>query len=111
MVVAEEFGDGDVLPIAGGLTVHHTPGHTAGHVSLLHPDTGVLITGDAIWNVRKLSYGVKAFCQDIELNERSAHVLGELEYEIAAFTHGPHVGDHGREAVRGYLRDADKRRG
>lgn len=111
VVVAEEFVDGDVLPIAGGLTVHHTPGHTAGHVSLLHPDTGVLITGDAIWNVRKLSYGVKAFCQDIKLNEQSAHVLGELEYEIAAFTHGPHVSDHGREAVRGYLRDADARRG
>jgi glyoxylase-like metal-dependent hydrolase (beta-lactamase superfamily II) len=110
VVVAEEFVDGDVLPIAGGLTVHHTPGHTAGHVSLLHPETGVLITGDAIWNVRKLSYGVKAFCQDIRLNEQSAHVLGELDYQVAAFTHGPHVSDGGREAVRGYLRDADARR-
>lgn len=110
VVVAEEFGDGDVLPVAGGLTVHHTPGHTAGHVSLLHPETGVLITGDAIWNVRKLSYGVKAFCQDIKLNEQSAHVLGELEYSVAAFTHGPHVSGNARETVRGYLRDADARK-
>jgi glyoxylase-like metal-dependent hydrolase (beta-lactamase superfamily II) len=109
VVVAEEFVDGDVLPVAGGLSVHHTPGHTAGHVSLLHQPTGVLITGDAIWNVRKLSYGVKAFCQDVKLNERSAHVLGELEYTVAAFTHGPHVSDQAREAVRGYLRDADAR--
>ncbi|MBR7838583.1 MBL fold metallo-hydrolase [Actinospica durhamensis] len=109
VVVAEEFVDGDVLPVAGGLSVHHTPGHTAGHVSLLHQPTGVLVTGDAIWNVRKLSYGVKAFCQDVKLNERSAHVLGELEYTVAAFTHGPHVSDQAREAVRGYLRDADAR--
>jgi glyoxylase-like metal-dependent hydrolase (beta-lactamase superfamily II) len=109
VVVAEEFVDGDVLPIAGGLLVHHTPGHTAGHVSLLHADSGVLITGDAIWNVRKLSYGIKAFCQDVKLNERSAHVLGDLEYSVAAFTHGPHVTDGAREAVRGYLRDADAR--
>lgn len=110
VVVAEEFDDGDVLPVAGGLTVHHTPGHTAGHASLLHRDTGVLITGDSIWNVRKLSFGVKAFCQDIALNAQTAHVLGELDYEVAAFTHGPHVADGAREAVRGYLRAADAKR-
>ena len=69
----------------------------------------MLITGDAIWNVRKLSYGVKAFCQDLKLNEQSAHVLGELDYAVAAFTHGPHVADGAREAVRGYLRAADAR--
>ena len=107
VVVAEEFADGDLLPVAGGLRVHHTPGHTAGHVSLSHESTGVLITGDAIWNVRKLSHGVRAFCQDIKLNARTAHVLGELDYSVAAFTHGPHVSDGAREAVRGFLRDAD----
>lgn len=107
VLVAEEYTDGDLLPIAGGLRVHHTPGHTAGHASLLHEPTGVLITGDSIWNVRKLGYGVRAFCQDIELNARTAHVLGELDYSVAAFTHGPHVSDDARETVRGFLRDAD----
>jgi glyoxylase-like metal-dependent hydrolase (beta-lactamase superfamily II) len=110
VVVAERFADGDVLPVAGGLSVHHTPGHTLGHVSLLHRGSGVLITGDSIWNVRKLSFGVKAFCQDIALNAQTAHVLGELEYEVAAFTHGPHVAEGAREAVRGYLRAAAARR-
>jgi glyoxylase-like metal-dependent hydrolase (beta-lactamase superfamily II) len=110
VVVAEEFADGDVLPVAGGLTVQHTPGHTLGHVSLLHQDSGVLITGDSIWNVRKLSFGVKAFCQDVALNAQTAHVLGELKYDVAAFTHGPHVADGAREAVRGYLRAAAAKR-
>lgn len=108
VVVGEEFADGDVLPVAGGLRVVHTPGHTPGHVSLLHEDTGVLITGDSIWNVRKLSFGVRAFCSDIALNRRTAHVLGELDYQVAAFTHGPHVSDNARERVRGYLADAAK---
>ena len=109
VVIAEEFTDGDVLPVAGGLRVHHTPGHTPGHVALLHEETGTLITGDSIWNVRKFSYGVKAFCTDIKLNRQTAHVLGELDYQVAAFTHGPHVTDQAREKVRGFLNDAAKK--
>ena len=111
VVIAEEFADGDVLPIAGGLRVVHTPGHTPGHVALLNESTGVLITGDSIWNVRKLSFGVKAFCNDITLNQQTAHVLGELDYEVAAFTHGPHVTEQAREKVRGYLADAAAKQG
>lgn len=108
VVVAEEFSDGQVLPVAGGLRVVHTPGHTLGHVALLHEPTGVLVTGDSIWNIRKLRWSVRAFCTDIRLNERTASVLGELEYDVAAFTHGPHVSDDAREKVRGFLRDAQR---
>jgi len=106
VMIGEEFKGGDLLPIAGGLRVHQTPGHTPGHVALLHEESGVLITGDSIWNVRKLSFGVKAFCTDIKLNQETAHVLGELDYRVAAFTHGPHASDQAREKVRGYLRAA-----
>lgn len=109
VIVGEEFADGDLLPIAGGLRVHHTPGHTPGHVALLHEPTGVLITGDSIWNVRKLSFGVKAFCTDIKLNQKTAHELGELDYQVAAFTHGPHVSEQAREKVRGFLADAARK--
>jgi hypothetical protein len=31
-------------------------------------------------------------------------VLGDLDYEVAAFTHGPEIRDGAREAVRGFLR-------
>ena len=106
VVIGEEFDDGDLLPVAGGLRVYRTPGHTPGHVALLHEETGVLITGDSIWNVRKLSFGVRAFCTDIKLNQETAHVLGELDYQVAAFTHGPHVHEGAREKVRGFIRDA-----
>jgi len=42
------FSDGETLPIAGGLIVIHTPGHTPGHVSLYHQPSKTLIAGDAM---------------------------------------------------------------
>ncbi|MEY9860082.1 glyoxylase-like metal-dependent hydrolase (beta-lactamase superfamily II) [Catenulispora sp. GAS73] len=110
IVIGEEFEEGDILPVAGGLRVHHTPGHTPGHVALMHESSGTLITGDSIWNVRKLGFGVKAFCTDIKLNRQTSHILGELEYQVAAFTHGPHVAEQAREKVRSFLRDAAKKK-
>lgn len=104
--VGEEFTDGQLLPIAGGLRVVHTPGHTPGHVALLHEPSGVLITGDSIWNFRRLRWSVRAFCTDIAMNERTAHVLGELDYRVAAFTHGPHITEQARERVRTFVRQA-----
>ena len=104
--VGDEFGDGALLPFAGGLRVVHTPGHTMGHVALLHEPTRVLITGDSIWNVRRMRWSVKSFCTDIALNARTAHALGELDYDVAAFTHGKPVTRGARERVRGFLRDA-----
>jgi glyoxylase-like metal-dependent hydrolase (beta-lactamase superfamily II) len=102
--VGETFQDGELLPIGGGLRVVHTPGHSPGHVSLLHEPTGVLITGDAIFNVRGLRYSPATFCTDIRLSRETAHRLGELEYDVAAFTHGAHISDGAREAVRAFLR-------
>lgn len=104
VAVAEEFRHDTVIPVAGGLRVVHTPGHTPGHVSLLHERSGVLITGDAVFNVRGLRWSPPWFCTDVALNRRSADILGDLDYEIAAFTHGAEVRHHAREAVRAFLR-------
>lgn len=46
--VTHVIKDGDYLPIAGGLVVIHTPGHTPGHVSFYHEPSKTLITGDAM---------------------------------------------------------------
>jgi glyoxylase-like metal-dependent hydrolase (beta-lactamase superfamily II) len=102
--VGETFQDGQLLPIGGGLRVVHTPGHSPGHVSLLHEPTGVLITGDAIFNVRGLRYSPSLFCTDIALSRETADRLGELEYDVVAFTHGAHISSGAREAVRAFLR-------
>lgn len=102
--VNEHLHDGSIIDVAGGIRVLHTPGHTPGHISLLHEPTGVLITGDAIWNMRsKMSWPIAAFCTSFRQNQQTAHVLGEVDYSIAAFTHGPQITDDAREAVRGFL--------
>lgn len=104
VVVSEELTDGHLLDVAGGLQVHHTPGHTPGHVSLLHPDTGVLITGDAIFNFGiRIAWPFAAACTSLPLNRQSAQVFAELDYRLAAFTHGPEIRDRARERVRTFV--------
>jgi len=36
-------------------------------------------------------------------------VLGEIEYAVAAFTHGPEIHDDAREQVRGFLQRASRK--
>lgn len=103
--VAETVTDGEVLNVAGGMQVLHTPGHTPGHISLLHQGSGVLITGDCIFNMNgRMTWPVQMFCTDFPLNQRTAAVLADVDYQVAAFTHGPHLDTNAREAVRGFLR-------
>lgn len=97
------FADGDVLPLAGGIAVVHTPGHTPGHCSFLHPGSGVLLTADAIFNVRGLRYSLPSSCTDVRLSRASAQRLGELDFAVAGFTHGAHVSTGAQAAVRAFL--------
>jgi glyoxylase-like metal-dependent hydrolase (beta-lactamase superfamily II) len=102
--------DGELLPVSGGLRVVHTPGHSPGHVSLLVERTGTLITGDALFNVGVLG-GARispAFlCSDFSMTKQTAHRLGELTYDVVAFTHGPEIRDRARETVRRLLATLD----
>src|SRR3954447_23692607 len=103
---------GELLPVSGGLRVVHTPGHSPGHISLLVESTRTLITGDALFNWRFLR-GARVspafLCSDFAMTKRTAHRLGDLEYDVAAFTHGPEIRDRARETVRGLLADLDVR--
>lgn len=103
--VSTELHDGDVISVGGGLRVVHTPGHTPGHIALLHEDSGVLITGDSIWNMAsRRTWPVAAFCTSFAQNAVTAGVLADLDYQVAAFTHGPEIRDGAREQVRNFLR-------
>jgi glyoxylase-like metal-dependent hydrolase (beta-lactamase superfamily II) len=102
--VAEELSDGQLLPVAGGLRVVHMPGHSPGHVGFLHEPSGVLVTGDAIMNPVGLRWSPRSVCSDFRMSRQTAHRLGELDYAVAAFTHGPEVRDQPREKVRRFLR-------
>jgi glyoxylase-like metal-dependent hydrolase (beta-lactamase superfamily II) len=45
--VDEQVKDEQELPFCGGIIVYHTPGHTPGHIALLHKESNTLIAGDA----------------------------------------------------------------
>jgi glyoxylase-like metal-dependent hydrolase (beta-lactamase superfamily II) len=99
------YTDDDVLPVAGGLRVLHTPGHSPGHCSFLHEPSGILITGDALVNFRgKMNYSFAASCTNFRMSKDTAARLGDVDYELVAFTHGPEIRSGARPAVREFLR-------
>ena len=103
--VSNELHDGDVLDAGGGLRVVHTPGHTPGHISLVHERSGVLITGDALFNpFATIRWPTAAICTSAAQNRQSAAIFSTLEYSLVAFTHGPEIRDNPREAIRSFLR-------
>jgi len=101
--VGETFVDGQVVPVAGGLEVVHTPGHSPGHAAYLHRDSGVLITGDSIFNVRGLRWPIKSFCTNFVMTTQTAERLTTLDYTTAAFTHGTELRDNPRAAIGTFL--------
>lgn len=71
----------------GGLQVIHTPGHTAGHLSLLwQQHGGVLLAADVAVNIPKLRYhpGYESY----ETGRQSLRRLANLEFAVATFGHG-----------------------
>jgi glyoxylase-like metal-dependent hydrolase (beta-lactamase superfamily II) len=78
--------DGDEI---FGLRIVATPGHTAGHLSVLDPTGSALMTGDAIVNIGgDLSLPPPAFTADLSATLASIRKLGELGFERALFAHG-----------------------
>jgi len=87
VVIDHEIRGGEELPVAGGLRVIATPGHTAGHISLLWPQHGgVLFVGDAGGNMFGLDYA--PIYEDLAAGQRSLGTLAQLEFEVACFGHG-----------------------
>lgn len=81
------FQDGDMLDIAGGIEVVHTPGHTKGHVSLhWKKDAGLMLVGDAAANAAGLGYMLGY--DDVPLGVKSAAKLAGRSFEAAVFGHG-----------------------
>jgi glyoxylase-like metal-dependent hydrolase (beta-lactamase superfamily II) len=85
--IAIRLADGDTVPGFDDLTVVHTPGHSAGHISLLWDHAGgVLVVGDAAANQGRLLPAPIA--EDHELGEASLRRLAGLGFDVAVFGHG-----------------------
>lgn len=84
----------------GDLTVLHSPGHTAGHVSYFHEKEGWLFSGDALLNVvpfarrTALSLPPPIFSEDMAQVRQSVRRLAECGPRVLLAGHGwPHKDD------------------
>lgn len=87
--VDQLIGEGDILPYAGGLRVIFTPGHTPGHISLYHPESQSLITGDAtVSNDGELLGPNEKFTPDMPLALKSLARFTDFDIKTALCYHG-----------------------
>jgi glyoxylase-like metal-dependent hydrolase (beta-lactamase superfamily II) len=86
--VDHEVQDGDEVPVAGGVRVIHSPGHTPGHVAFLYPrHGGVLFAGDAASNFLGI-LSVMPVGEDFDSADKSFAALADESFEVAGFGHG-----------------------
>jgi glyoxylase-like metal-dependent hydrolase (beta-lactamase superfamily II) len=95
--------DGQVLP--EGFTVVHTPGHSPGHISLLHRERRLLIAGDALSNRDgRLRIPTTGYTSDPLNAQRSIWKLAKRygdDFETVVFGHGPPLLSNGGKRVKG----------
>ena len=81
--------DGQELPIAGGITVIHTPGHTPGHICLYHKASRTLIAGDALGVDNGVLIRTPDFANsDVGLSRQSLKKLGQYDIQAVICYHG-----------------------
>lgn len=93
-------GDGDLLD--GVLRVVHTPGHSPGHIVLVHEPSGTALIGDALFNRGKLMLGPAAMASDPAARPAA---LARIPSDVRAigFAHGTPLTGDGVEAFHRFV--------
>jgi glyoxylase-like metal-dependent hydrolase (beta-lactamase superfamily II) len=86
VAVDQPLTPGEILPIAGGFEVIHTPGHCAGQVALLWRPGRMLFAGDVCINAMGL--GDPVGFESLEEGRASQRKLASLSFDAAGFGHG-----------------------
>jgi glyoxylase-like metal-dependent hydrolase (beta-lactamase superfamily II) len=86
-----QVGDGDRI---GPLRVLGTPGHTPGHICLVHDDTGDVFVGDCVGMFGGgLQHAPAAFTADVAEAQHSLHRLADVRGRRMYFAHGAEIND------------------
>lgn len=96
--IDQRLQDNDIIPVAGGLQVIHTPGHSAGHIVLLVKDEGVLIAGDLCANVMGLALSV--VYEDIQLGVQSILKTAAFDFSTTVFGHGNPLKNNANKRIK-----------
>lgn len=84
--VDQRLSDNEIIPIAGGVQVVYTPGHSAGHIALLVKADGVMIAGDTCANMMGLDYST--VYEDRNVGVKSILKMAAMDFDTAVFGHG-----------------------
>ena len=83
-----------------GLQIIGTPGHTAGHVSVFDPSTGVLVAGDALRTTNGLASSDPAHTADTAQASASVRKLAALKVRTILPGHGDPLTTGAAEALQ-----------
>lgn len=86
VAIDQPLTDGEILPIAGGIEVIHTPGHCAGQVALLWRPGRMLFAGDVCMNLMGL--GDPVGFENLNDGRASQCKLASFSFDAAGFGHG-----------------------
>ena len=89
VTIDQPLSNGEILPIAGGIEVIHTPGHCAGHVALLWRSRRTLFAGDVCTNLMGL--GDPVGFESLEEGRASQRKLADLSFDATGFGHGKSI--------------------
>ena len=90
---------GEILPIAGGIEVIHTPGHCAGQVALLWRPGRMLFAGDVGTNFMGL--GDPVGFESLKEGRASQRKLASLSFDAAGFGHSKPIAHDASTRFRG----------
>jgi glyoxylase-like metal-dependent hydrolase (beta-lactamase superfamily II) len=97
------LGDGDLVEATEGLRVLHTPGHSPGHIVLVHEPTDTVLVGDALFHRSDLALGPAALAADPSTRLESLRRIPGSVRRIG-FAHGEAIGEDGVEAFHAFLK-------
>lgn len=108
---ASPLADGDVLPVAGGLEVVHTPGHTPGSICLYARRDRLLFVGDVLQRRRsgEVIFASALYSDDVAAARESVKRLAALDVKMIVFSHYPPVRERASEILGDLARRGSQR--
>jgi glyoxylase-like metal-dependent hydrolase (beta-lactamase superfamily II) len=83
-----QVDDAQELPIAGGISIIHTPGHTPGSMCVYLKQKNLVFCGDLVSHGLGIKLPSLAFTADIPQLKQSVRKLAEHDFDILCFGHG-----------------------
>ena len=103
--VGRTVADGETLPLLGGISVIHTPGHTSGSTCYLVKSRKVLFSGDTLFSDgRRISRSVPFPGYDERCYRASLNRLAALEFDVVCGGHGAPLIGGASDELRKLLR-------